>query len=320
MDGRRSARFCSDKRIRAIAPIVGTLILIVVVVTAVGSFAYVLTAFQSQNENSQAKLSGAQNDKLQISFVQLSPADPGTQFQFQYSGGTLYVHYASETSVNVYDFGSMAYPGTLVTLDGSYAQIQDGLGASIDLSTPPQISFASPPPAGFTPITFQGATWNSVVLTVANDNTQNSGLAGVSVNGIGATSFTELDLSSGGTIMTFFSGQAPIGMPPMGSVSVKVNLQNFDILKSSTVNINVLSSYNNLFSDVLQPPNSLISSSQSEEILSVAMPPQVTTDLDGSRSLSSAGSIQNYIWRIDVPVSSGWNGSWNDYGHIETAL
>src|SRR5579871_660234 len=88
MDGRRSTRFCSDKRIRAIAPVVGTLILIVVVVTAVGSFAYVLTAFQSQNENSQAKLSGAQNDKLQISFVQLSPADPGTQFQFQYSGGT----------------------------------------------------------------------------------------------------------------------------------------------------------------------------------------------------------------------------------------
>ena len=120
MRGKRSQRFGSERRNSAIAPIVGTLILIVVVVTAVGSFAYVLTAFQSQNENSQDKLSASQNDNLQISLVQLSPADPETQFQFNYNGGILYVHYVSDTSIAVYDFGGRAFPGTLVTLDHSY--------------------------------------------------------------------------------------------------------------------------------------------------------------------------------------------------------
>ena len=69
MRGKRSQRFGSERRKSAIAPVVGTLILIVVVVTAVGSFAYVLTAFQSQNENSQSKILASQNDNLQISLV-----------------------------------------------------------------------------------------------------------------------------------------------------------------------------------------------------------------------------------------------------------
>ena len=139
-----------------------------------------LTAFQSQNENSQDKLSASQNDNLQISLGTLSPADPETQFQFNYNGGILYVHYVSDTSIAVYDFGGRAFPGTLVTLDHSYARIEGGLQAYIDLvDMQVQLTFSTSQPSNpnFVPITFQVATWNSMTLTVLNENTQGSGVS-----------------------------------------------------------------------------------------------------------------------------------------------
>lgn len=201
MRGSRSRGLGSGRR--AIAPIVGTLILIVIVVTAVGSFVYVLSAFQAQNENSQNKLSVAQNDKLQISFVQLYPGDPQTQFQFSLGGQVYYVQFSSATSVNVYDFITYAFPGIATDLDGLYRQIDFGVSACIDLNTritPPagEISFASSAPNGsFSQITFSGATWNSMTLTVLNQNTQSSGLSAISVKrALGVPSLLEV-LNSG---------------------------------------------------------------------------------------------------------------------------
>jgi hypothetical protein len=195
----------------------------VVVVTAVGSFAYVLTAFQSQNLNSQDKLSGAQNDRLQIAFVQLYPSDPQTQFQFSLSGHMYYVQFASETSVNIYDFSASAFPGIPTKLDCLYRQIGFGVSAWVDLNLAlpaGEISFARSAPNGsFSQVEFSGATWNSMTLTVLNQNTQNSGLSALSVNDRGLSSLTEL-LGSGN--LTYINGKdASLGIPAMGSARVR---------------------------------------------------------------------------------------------------
>ena len=92
----------SFAKTKAVSPVVATMILIVVVVVSVGSFAYLLSGLQSQSENSQSKIQNAQNEKLQITSESLYPSDPNTQFQFANGSNIDYVQYVSSTSVNVY--------------------------------------------------------------------------------------------------------------------------------------------------------------------------------------------------------------------------
>ena len=57
-----------------------------------------------------------------------------------------------------------------------------------------------------------------------------------------------------------------------------------------------------------------------DQYLGPTLDSQTMATLDGSRSLSTNNSIVDYMWRIDVPYLSSWNGKWNDYDNIRTVF
>src|SRR5579862_3007361 len=79
MNVRRSGRrFRPFERKNAVAPVVATLLLIIVVVTAVGTFAFFLSGLQTQAQKVNDKLQGVQNESLQVAYAQFYPIDWGT--------------------------------------------------------------------------------------------------------------------------------------------------------------------------------------------------------------------------------------------------
>ena len=216
------------------------------------------------------------------------------------------MHYVSDTSFEVYDFGGHAFPGTLVTLDHSLARIEGGLQAYIDLVDPKlTLTFStSPPNPNFALITFQAAIWNSMTLTVLNENTRSSGVSRISVNDMGISDFSASRFEFRSLVATFFAGQAPLNMQGRGIATLEVNMQKLNLVKNSTLSINVLSTHDNVISDVLSPPSSIISASMLNQYLGPTLDSQTMTTLDGSRSFTGNSSIVEYMWRIDVPYLS----------------
>ena len=65
---------------RGISPVVATMILIVVAVAAATSFALILSGFQLQTEKQNNQITNAQNEDLQIAYVELLPLSANSTF------------------------------------------------------------------------------------------------------------------------------------------------------------------------------------------------------------------------------------------------
>jgi flagellin-like protein len=78
----RSRRFARKK---GISEVIGALLLMLVVVIAVGTFAFYLSNLQKQGEARNSYLNSVKNDDLQITNLQLFPNDPNTMYQFKFT-------------------------------------------------------------------------------------------------------------------------------------------------------------------------------------------------------------------------------------------
>jgi flagellin-like protein len=354
---------------RAVSEVLGALLLMLVVVIAVGTFAFYLSSLQSQGEARENFLNSVKNDKLQITNLQMYPSNPSTLYEFQFnksyiiSGPHTGDISSSVEYVNMMSFGVEAYnyssSNDLLFGPGSYYNmIQGGVAAYVCAPTgtygtgfpicTPSTSYsiflqdaptadacnvgsqiAAPVDCS---VVFSLAQWYSANVTVRNLNTQNSGIDNVQVNSQWINSFnTTLPISqvtpqNGGLYSSNASGfdmSSPLFMPSEDSQTLYLNFSTLDnqsnsnLLKTGSLSFTILSTAGNYFSTFYAAPTTLVQDSVisfNDNTYTVDVP--TFTDVQGS---DLNGTIQSYIWRVDVPNSTSWS-YWNQYSQMATAF
>ena len=295
---------------RAISEVLGALLLMLVVVIVVATFAYFVSTLQSNSQNRSNYLSNIQNEKLQISNLQLSPNSPEVQYSVYNSTTNYNVKMQSYNSVVLLDSNGVSHKYALT--HGYYDSIN--FSASADIFANGTLAF------GYGNCTFRTASWNYANLTIRNLNIQNSALSRVEVNGIWLPYFNETN-QNGVVIGDYAWNSAPLQIPAKQSVFVNLNLTSYSIPKNDSLRITLLSSAGNYFSSFYGLPNAFIV--QSVNVENSLISERDVPVFDGSRSTANQSSyIDAYIWRVDLPNSSvgAWDGSWADTNHIATVF
>ncbi len=295
----------------------GALLLTLVVIVAVGSFALFVSITQSNAQNRSNYITNVQNENLQVTSINPSPNNAAIQYEaFNPSNPSSIYYIQIHNATNVlmiapnetqydtnlceefsascavladYSFITSSTSNTVAYITGSfptYYLVFSGTGNTSDL------------------LQFQVATWQTLTMTIRNLNTQNSGLSGVSVNAHDLLSWNLL--SQSGSIIGAYTDSPPLVIVAKTSVTISVNIANFSIPKTSAISILLLSSAYNFFAATFSPPTSVISASTTSENYLVT-----TRDIpmfSGSQSNSSGSSITNYIWQIEVPNSTSNSG------------
>jgi flagellin-like protein len=103
MDLRRFSH--GRRKKRAVSEVLGALLLMLVVVVAVGTFAFYLSSLQQQTQNRNSFQQNLANEKLKISSLSLFPNDIYTQFQFRiFNGSSAFPLAHDSSSVFYVDF------------------------------------------------------------------------------------------------------------------------------------------------------------------------------------------------------------------------
>ncbi len=288
---------------RAVSEVVGALLLILVVVIAVGSFAAFLSYTQSTAQNRQAYINSVQDEDLQITSVSPYPYFPNVQFQLMYQGFIMdyvQINTANASLVNLISTGNVSYslPSGTYALNStngivSYNVIMAGtLVNNMTSKSILQIESSGT-------YAFQPATWQDLTIYVRNLNTANSEVSAISVNGRYLSNF-----SSNGVV---YSTSLPLLIPAKGTVPVNLSVSTFDIHTTASLGLLLLSTVGNFFSGTFTPPNAIVSENtmtQNYQVASVDIP-----TFNGAQNNASS-----YLWEVLVPTSSwnmsqGWNSS-----------
>jgi hypothetical protein len=329
-----------------ISEVVGALLLMIVVVVAVGTFAYYLNNLQNQTQNRQTFQNNIANDKLQISQLQFTLNNPLIRYEI-YNPASLnvvnttdryYVQMVNPSTVNliqeardtVQTFSLISSDG-ITTFTASFNSINSSTTAAIENGSTPQIVFLHPgvlPPGGygahtFGPFSFRTASWSYALISVRNLNTQNSGIKAIQVNGIWLSN-TWFLVSTIGPFQTVFgtpdfqysANTAPLAIPAKATVNILVNLGYLSIPRNTSLQIVLLSIVGNYFTTFYATPFPSIQESVNTQNLLVNT--QDVPNFDASKSTATNSSfIQSYYWQIDVP-ETGWLGDWSQVGSLYT--
>jgi hypothetical protein len=139
MSCRRSKRtFRSFEKKSAVAPVVATMMLIIVAITAVGTFAYFLSGLQMQAQKTEDKFQAVQNENLQVSFAQFYPVD--------WAAPNITAIFLSVRNLNIEASGliGLAVNGNLTSLMNSSVAIINGvqLNSSVPIDVPARESIS----------------------------------------------------------------------------------------------------------------------------------------------------------------------------------
>ncbi len=302
------ARF---RRRRGVSEVVGALLLIVVVVSAVASLAYFISGAQRQAEARNSYLTSLQDDNLEVTHASFSPNDPLIQWELDGCTVSAYSSYdgnwdvqqvlSNPGVVNLYPKNSdaIAKPKPLlgVQLTGGlqYNAIAKGTQAALAATAPYTLS----PGSG---CIFNPDLWDNITLTVRNANTQPSSVEGVQLEGVWRHSWYQVD-QAGQIMSTLGIGKNPLVIPARGVVNILLKNATGDpiaVQKTDTLSVVLFSGVGNYFTTFLAQPSAIPKSSSSTQNYQ-----QVTRDIltfDGSQSFASNGSIQSYVWKLDVPT------------------
>jgi len=106
-----------------VSEVVGALLLVLVVVVAVASFALYLSGAQKAAEQRQSYLNSVKNENLQVTSLSLFPNDPFTQWQFNLPSvpTNLFGHYNNTEALFYIHYFSQSYVGIFNGTDYNYA-------------------------------------------------------------------------------------------------------------------------------------------------------------------------------------------------------
>ena len=319
------------------------MLLLIVVVVAVGTFAYYLNNLQNQTQNREQFQNNVANEKLQITQLEFTLDDPTIQYEIYNTANTMdsyYVQMVSSSTVNLIQvttgstnsFTLMSSttnpptpmpPGTV--FPAFYNSINFSTTAVIQNTTSPLtiyfISQSAGTPGNFA---FRTATWNFASISVRNLNTLSSELRAIQVDGNWLTNSWYVESITGTPQTSFGVGQyeynatsPPMTLPARSTTSILLNLTYLSIPRTQSMQIVLLSIVGNYFTTFYSPPNSLIETSVNTESL-VTLARDVPL-FDGSTSSSTNSTISYYLWRIDIPNPS-WDGDWGEVSHIVTVF
>ncbi len=185
---------------------------------------------------------------------------------------------------------------TAMLVSGTFNDIVAGITASYVVGPPGTVTFG--PGIG----TFQATTWSSVILTIRNENTAQSGIYQVKAGDLWMSSWKQV--SQTGTLITDLGPQiSPLVIPAKGTENILLDfsgLKSVQFLKSSSaLSFEILSSAGNLFTTTYTPPTSVPTAGSSSENYLITTRDIVT--FDGSHSYAGSSDIQSYLWQIDIP-------------------
>lgn len=321
-----------NSRKKGISEVLGALLLMVVVVVAVGAFAYFLSSTQAAAEARSNLISNVENENLQVVNIDPAPSNPMIQFEMFSVTNTTNTYYVQmENSMEVLlssNSNSSSYDALLryenssnSLVPASYNWINSTTTANLALSNiaepygpanPYILTFFAGGDFGF-----EYANWQNITFTIRNLNTQNSGLSRLSINNHYVTSWDELN-QTGGVASEYDFSTPPLEILAKQSVTIFVDLTSYQIPETQALSILLLSSASNFFSYVFSPPTSFVKVSTNTQNYLVTT--RDVPEFDGSGSTASgSASIVSYLWRIDVP-EYGWNGDWGDVANIATVF
>jgi flagellin-like protein len=296
---------------KGVSEVVGALLLIIVVVTAVASLSYFLASAQKQAENRSTYLTNVHNDNLQTVFALFAPSDPTIQWELDgctfsafplYTGNWYVQQVASNPAVvNLKPKGPGAATVQGVNLaSGIYNAISKGAHATPSYSPPASymLTFGS---GGV--CTFNPAAWNTITMAVRNTNTAASALEGVEVNGVWGTTWYQVDQTGNVLTKLGIAPLLPLPIPAKGSVNIMLNGSTFPSsppLKNESLTIALLSTAGNYFTTSFDAPTAVPRSGGATQNYQIVSRDIVT--FDGSLSYATNSSIQSYEWRLDVPT------------------
>ncbi len=324
------------RRKRAISEVVGAMLLILIVVIAVGTFAFFLSAVQTQDEDRSSFLSSVADEKLQISNLQFSLNNSLIQYEiYNLSNNTkYYVQMINDTMVDLINEASgMLYHSANLNASNAnlalpfvpafYNSINSSTTATINTeiagNVMPLWNITFDPPSTPGGWAFRTATWSNAMITVRNLNIQSSGIKAIEVNGNYLDNNWTL-LGSNGQSQNYSFTTIPITVPAKQSVNIELNLTYLNIPRTSPMQIVLESSALNFFTTSYGPPSAVIQESVDSENYLITS--RDVPMFSGSDSAGSNGSfIQQYIWQIDVPESTvqpGW--TWSSVGSLDTSF
>ncbi len=135
--------------------------------------------------------------------------------------------------------------------------------------------------------------WNTMIITVANLNTEESKVVGLNINDVNAANYTD------GVKLYNFQNQFPV--PAARSRQIFLNLtSNFisslNISKNDPIRVILFTSLTNNFERVFLPPVPIIKVNVESEQIGTEF--YDVLSLDGSDSFDREGTIINYRWQV----------------------
>jgi flagellin-like protein len=351
-------RFSSRRSRRGISEVVGALLLMLVVVIAVGTFAYYLSNLQQQAETRNQFQVDVADEKLSVTNLAEFPSAVETQWQFTLtnsSNGDTGLFYASLLSTNPnevsvtngtdyvisdFDFSSLPAGVSLTNATstdnplglGYYNQISNGVQACLDLASTPQptidfttMTSTTPPTSTCTPagntiflITFQSAAVDNINMTVMNLNTQESEIANIQLNNNWLQNWTQIN-QTGSVIGYFGQKSLPIIVPAKESVILELNVSTFN--PPLERNMTLLVTLLSTAGNYFTKTFSEVAPFLSSTTVDEQFGQAVTSVMNFQATSPNSSSISEYLWRIDVPNST-WTTSvgWNNPKYLETAF
>ena len=331
-------RFASRKN-KAVSEVVGAMLLMIVVVVAVGTFAYYLSNLQSQTQNRQNFLNSVANDRLQVTNLQFALNNSRIQYEI-YSLTNITKYYVqminstavkliNETSGNLYHAANLTASnlGSPPVIQAHYNSINFSATGNLSTSLSGAVSFIFKPSSSPGVWAFRTATWGNATITVRNLNTLQSGIRAIQINGnylrnywytANQNGLIQKSLFPNGSILAqpYNLTSPSIVVPARASLSILVNLGYLNIPRNESFTITLLSTANNFFVTFYGPPTATIKGSVTTENYFVTSRDIPTFDASGSLG-SNGSAVKAFIWQIDVPNAT-WKGSWSQIGSIYT--
>ncbi|HUI01120.1 MAG TPA: Ig-like domain-containing protein [Nitrososphaerales archaeon] len=297
---------------KGVSEVVGALLLILVVVTAVASLAYFVSAAQAQAQARSSFLTNLQNDDLQTVYATFAPNDPTIQWEIDstspgscaltgYTATSWYVQQilSNTGEVNLIPQEGPGSPvaGVTINTGHSYASISKEVKVSLASGAPATLSFGT----GSLNCAFEPATWGSITLTIRNQNTQASSLQGVQIDGAWQSTWYQVD-QSGNVLSTLGVTKNPLPISAKASVNILLNRTTFGsnaIVKNDSATIALLSGVGNYFPTTFSQPTPIPKFSTTSQVSQATTLDQVT--FEGSQSYAATTSIQSFEWKFDIP-------------------
>ena len=175
--------------------------------------------------------------------------------------------------------------------------------------------------SAFQPNATYTTQWSYANVTIRNTNTASSGLIQVKVFNSSLTywfpSFNEvlpdghlLDYTNG-TAQEFGGKHATLIFPAKATIEISLNMAHIGFARSSSLSITLLTTAGNFFTTIYNPPTAIFSeNTQQVGFLSTT---RDQFELNGAQSTNGNGTIQSYMWKIDV-TPDGWHQAvegWN---------